>query len=477
MIFFAGANAPVVRRETLEDLTDRVRKSGGKSLRLCLHDHVPVSADDGLAWTRWLEALRSSDIANISVDFEEGNTQEEEQMVSSHQILQSLVANLSNLRVLKLSGYCQSTGMPLTELTNLLKTGGAAALTHLHLTSVKMDVKDIQSFSLALAEHASLTELRLQDCQLHLANTADGLDSDEFLYHLLEGVSAAPNLKSLLISPTKRQALGTISVRAIERLQSANNHLTSLILYPIHGFFTTSGGAMSPFQALTSLLASNQIPTLKQLHLPFCADNQKQCHDIASLLTSKTSLGSLDLMGTSHQDMMDLEQQLRQEQEQQHQQQQHEDTHDHHHPLLQIAHALSGSSLQSIALTGFGTTGIPFHVVQAFAQTVQLNYGIQQMLLYDIQTTVLRKTVDYHCHLNQQGRKRWLQHMYANNKPKRRQEFCKAQDGMEQKSTQSQQRMLFRLAQDKDALYYYLSHMNPSFLEHQSKQANKCHQK
>lgn len=90
-------------------------------------------------------------------------------------------------------------------------------------------------------------------------------------------------------------------------------------------------------------------------------------------------------------------------------------------------------------------------IVQEFADVVLVNYTLQEMVLYELITSPKHKNViQYHTKLNQRGRKQWLQDIYRN-------------DG---KVTTNSVMQLEQLAQDVDCLYYYLSQMNPSILQH-----------
>ena len=187
----------------------------------------------------------------------------------------------------------------------------------------------------------------------------------------------------------------------------------------------TGKQALSPLQTLLAMLASNQTQ-LSLLHIPFYP-NETNCRALQTTLTHNTTLRGLSLR--TYADCRFPE------------------------PLTLIAQALAknNSTLEEFEFLGSMRIRNP-GILQEFAQILEVNYTLQELVLFELVTSRNHSPeMNYHAKLNQHGRKQWLQEMYQNN--------------LEKDAVEARMEFLEQLAKDQDDLFYYLSRMNPSFLQ------------
>lgn len=413
------------KKDNLRALIFRVDHHGGGPFRLKLTPNTTGTSEE----RKMLQQSLSQNTRILSVDLRvmhmpnQGNLITQSAIEEMYQVLAD-VGNLPNMSILKISGYCEA--FPVAVLTNLLQK--ATNLTTLVLTSVKFcgNQTEVKAFSEAVATHASLADLRLLDCQMV---RGEGVEFDShFLDIILEGVAASPRMDSLSLSPTRPNSMGNLSTYAIQNCAS----LKSLRLGSIGTLFEQDTKTnRSPFEALMTLLASNQT-NLAFLYVPFHAET-RNCQAAKTMLIHNTTLQELALRTFTDYAGNDLG---------------------------LVAQALRINS----TLLGFELLG-PMRVkdpalLQEFAQVLEVNYALHDLVLFELVVHAQHNaTMSYQAKLNQHGRKHWLEEMYANHHGN---DATKANNNTK---VQNSLAFLQQLAQDPDDVYYYLSRMNPSFLE------------
>lgn len=425
----------VAKAATLKDWATRLPNHKGDLLRLKLTTAVVKAGDAGKAccWAdwrgQWQGALRQmANIATVEVVVKDCDQQAEteETVARLYQVLTDF-GGLPNLKSLHVQGFCRA--MPISVVAGLLQQ--SARLTELRLAHVELsgNPTDLEAFTSSLSKHAALKNLKLHSCAFYKTLDPQGKNSDQpdtaFLDSIMAGVALSESLEYLYLAPTSPSALGSVSCQSIQALRQATQ-LTSLCFYDeIDDFFTKGphNKNLSPLDALTDLLASNQT-ALKQLHLPFLP-TRHYCQQLHKALRSNTTLRGLALE-TFDQGPRDRE------------------------PLALVAQGLEENShLEHFALLGPASRirDNP-DLLQSFAHVLEVNYTLQELNIADLMTSPgIRERVDFLSQLNVKGRRHWIQDKYQNHQ-----------------NLDAQIRLLQHLAQETDDVFYYLSHMNPSLI-------------
>lgn len=416
----------------LLELTSKVQHCMGESVNLCLgeFDSKPTAALE-LNWRAALEANTRIRTVDIWIQAEETETAP---------IIYSLVHSLGDaprLTTLHIRGYCSA--MPLSVVSSLLKR--SPTLESFQLTSVKLQVtsdEDISDLSAAFTQTTALQEIKWHDVQL--ATPINDFDSGSaFLEGLFLGLSQASHLSSVLLHSTNAHALGRLCGSALQLLLQHSNTLRTFVLSDMSGFGDLyKDDAEDAFYVLAKLLALDQT-RLKKLQIPFSI-TEGHCKAVESILQHNRSLEELTLLcfhgaipsagGMTSEANLAL-----------------------------LSDALKRTQLKKFTMVGPAARITNPVVLHDFAVAPEINYGLHQVtLLCLINSTKHSTQVEYQCHLNQRGRGAWLHRQYNNDDDKfggKGSGHCPIQ-------------FLSKVSSDLDALYYYLSTVNPSLLRHAS---------
>jgi hypothetical protein len=437
-------------------------------------------------------------------------------------VFTAILSSLSQLPHLQVWKLCGGRRIPLALLTDVLQQ--APHLTTLHLTSVQLEVpkkEDMKQFSSHLAQHPFLEEVRLEDVQLlqqqststgakeeatnalhSSASRRDTTKEDEFQFldYLFQGLAGTRHFKRLLVAPTNPCALGqfgspTFSLR--EFVVRQQDCFESLNLYDMDGFFSSSSSSHhpikeqtdpSPFQILCQALSSLPSCCWKELYLPFMV-TEEHCQAVAQLIQSTTCPRHLTLKCHAPAPPP-INIHVKDDEESEN-----EEESVYHHPLLWIAkalqqpprhplsschhhetHSFPASGLNTLAIVGPEAPSLVPNVLllQEMVQAPAWNYNLHGIIHKDLLASTSstdhhwRQRLDYECHLNAWGRAQWLFHQYQNPSMKQRQGKDAARSAIEYDDDSHHELLsiVSHIAQDWQALFCYLSCMNPSVIQH-----------
>lgn len=453
------------KKNSLTEFTAWLQQHQSNSYHLCLEDDDEVIINDDtnidmnmLSTVKedlenWKHAIRSNQFikdADIWIQTDRAPQQNSAAFIINIYIYAIVLAlaELPNLESIQIRGYCHA--MPLSVLTKLLEK--APKLQTFNLTSVKLQVsseQDLQELSRALAQASpNLEQVNWQDIQLHLHEIpSEENNSSAFLDAVFLGLAHTPNLKSLLLSPAKVDVLGTLSPQPLAKLLESAT-LEKLVLSSLkapHNQLVQEEDIdknILLFQTISQVLSQKNKhknkSNLKILHVPF-RNTPSYCNYVSDILIHNTTLEEMTLLCYQNEGLPTIIQQPQSQSM----------------PLLQIAKALVKTRIPKFHMVGPEATRISDpNILQAFAFAPEVNYHLQQVTLFRlVQNHHFAPQLQYQCHLNQQGRQRWIEHQYNTTPATATSMKCPVS-------------FLSQVSKDLDGLYYYLSCVNPSLLMH-----------